>query len=140
MFALCVARHPFLAEHFGTWFGAAGLDCAHAVGFAEAAASAARRRPDVVLCEYDLLATSSLEAWERHPVLGRIPVLAVSLTRRPQEMHLLDVNGIGGFLYLPSLTREDARRLLAAIDRPVPAPPYSLPSPHAWTRATTNAR
>ena len=38
-----------------------------------------------------------------------MPVIAVSLTRRPHEAHLLDVNGIGGFLYLPLLDRNAAQ-------------------------------
>ena len=57
--------------------------------------------------------------------LSRVPVIAVSLTRRSEEMHLLDVNNIAGFFYLPALTEEDARRLLHAVR---PAPGYSLPS------------
>jgi hypothetical protein len=48
-------------------------------------------------------------------------------------MHLLDVNNIAGFFYLPALTEDDARRLLHAVrpsagyslrsslDRPVPS-------------------
>ena len=123
------------------FIGALGLECASAVGLAGALVEAGRRRPDVVLCEYELLATTSLDAWERDPVVGRIPLLAVSLTRRPNEMHLLDRNGIAGFLYLPAITPEDARRLVAALERPVRAPAaYSLPSSLEWTRPTTTAR
>lgn len=141
MRALCVARHPFIAEHLAAWFGALGLDCACTVGFADALTAAGSHRPDLVICEYDLLATTSLAAWERDPVLGSTPVIAVSLTRRPDEMHLLDRNGIAGFLYLPAITRADARRLVAALERPVRAPAaYSLPSSLEWTRPTTTAR
>jgi DNA-binding NarL/FixJ family response regulator len=70
--------------------------------------------PHVVVCDYDLLATLSLEAWENDELLSRTPVIAVSLTRRPTEVHLLDVNGIAGFLYLPTLTPELAHRILKA--------------------------
>jgi len=87
--------------------------------------------PDAVICDYDLLATISLTEWERDPTLSDVPVIAVSLTRHPGEAHLLDVNGIAGFLYLPTLDREDARRLLAAI-RPTRTridPPNVLPWP-----------
>jgi hypothetical protein len=139
--ALCTARHRFLSDHLALWFGALDLECAAAVGLDEAIDVAGAFRPDVVLCEYDLLATSPLEAWERDPVLSLTPVVAVSMTRRPNEVHLLDVNGIAGFLYLPSLTARDAWRVLAAVRRPV-APPstYSLPGSHEWTLPTTNAR
>ena len=141
MRALCVARHRFLSEHLSVWFGALGVECTTAVGLDGALAAAPFVEPDVVLCEYDLLALGSLEAWERDPRLGRTPVIAVSLTRRPTEMHLLDVNGIAGFLYLPTLARDDARRLLAAARRPVALPPtYSLPVTLEWTRPTTTAR
>jgi hypothetical protein len=67
---------------------------------------------DVVVCEYDLLATFPLEVWERDDLLRQTPIVAVSLTRRPNEMHLLDVNSIAGFLYLPTLRADDARRIL----------------------------
>jgi hypothetical protein len=66
-----------------------------------------------VICEYELLATLSLEAWEKTRC-SRMPVIAVSLTRHPQEAHLLDINGIGGFLYLPTLDRDAALRLISA--------------------------
>jgi hypothetical protein len=67
-----------------------------------------------VICEYELLATLSLERWEQDELLSRMPVIAVSLTRRPHEAHLLDINGIGGFLYLPLLDREAATRIISA--------------------------
>jgi hypothetical protein len=59
--------------------------------------------------------------------LSKTPVIAVSLTRRPQEAHLLDVNGIGGFLYLPLLDGDSAMRVInaaASASRPhyTPAP------------------
>ena len=95
------------------------------VGIGDAIPAAHEHVPDVVFCEYDLLATVPLEPWERDPLLSRIPVIAVSLTRRSDEMHLLDVNNIAGFFYLPSLTEDDARRLLHAVR---PSGGYSLRS------------
>jgi hypothetical protein len=71
--------------------------------------------PQAVICDYDLLATVSLTAWERDPLLSRVPIVAVSLTRCPDEVHVLDVNNVAGFVYLPSLEREDGVRLLAAL-------------------------
>ena len=101
------------------------MDATSVVGIADAIEAARDQRPDIVFCEYDVLATMPLESWERDPFLSRVPVIAVSLTRRSDEMHLLDVNNIAGFFYLPALTDEDARRLLHAVR---PSAGYTLPS------------
>jgi len=123
--ALCVGRHRYLSDHFGQFFRRLGVDAASVVGIADAIEAARDQRPDIVFCEYDLLATVPLESWERDPFLSRVPVIAVSLTRRSDEMHLLDINNIAGFFYLPALTDEDARRLLHAVR---PSAGYTLPS------------
>jgi len=123
--ALCVGRHRYLSEHFRQFFQKLGVDSMSVVGIADAIVAAREQAPDVVFCEYDLLATVPLEPWERDPFLSRIPVIAVSLTRRADEVHLLDVNNIAGFFYLPSLTDDDARRLLHAVR---PSAGYSLRS------------
>jgi len=123
--ALCVGRHRYLSDHFGQFFRKLGVDTACVVGICDAIQVARVHRPDVVFCEYDLLATVPLEPWEQDPYLSRVPVIALSLTRRSEEIHLLDVNQIAGFFYLPALTEEDARRLLHAVR---PASGYSLPS------------
>ena len=112
--ALCVARHPLLSEHFARFFAALGVDTQGAVGLQHALAVSRGFDPDVVICDYELLATLSLEAWERDELLSRVAVIAVSLTRRPQEGHLLDVNGVGGFLYLPLLDPVAAMRMINA--------------------------
>lgn len=125
MKALCVGRHRYLSDHFGQFFRRLGVDAASVVGISDAIEAAREQRPDIVFCEYDLLATMPLESWERDPFLSRIPVIAISLTRRSDEMHLLDVNNIAGFFYLPALTDEDARRLLHAVR---PSAGYTLPS------------
>ncbi len=111
---LCVARHLFLSEHVARFFGELGLDTSCAVGLDEAVLLARGFGPQVVVCDYDLLATLSLEAWETDELLSRTPIIAVSLTRRPTEVHLLDVNGIAGFLYLPTLEQAVAYRILNA--------------------------
>ena len=111
---LCVGRHRFLSEHFGRFFSALGTDASVATGLENAVMIARDLSPDVVVCDYDLLATLSLEAWEQDELLSRVPVIAVSLSRRPNEVHLLDVNGIGGFLYLPRLSQHDALKMLNA--------------------------
>jgi CheY-like chemotaxis protein len=117
MRVLCVARHRFLSEHLCRYFEALGVSTTPCVGVHDALASIALHNPDVVICDYDLLVTMPLAEWEQDPALREIPVVAVSLTRHPGEAHLMDVNGIAGFLYLPTLDPADARRLLAGVRR-----------------------
>ena len=114
MRVLCVGRHPYLSDHLCRFFVALGVDAHPVVGLDEAIEAAAQHQPDAVVCDYDLLATVPLDGWERDPLLSRLPVIAVSLTRRPEEVHLLDVNGIAGFLYLPTLEHEQALQMLNA--------------------------
>jgi len=124
--ALCVGRHQFLSEHIARFFEQVGLETTSVVGLEGALAEARRERPDVVICDYDLLATGPLAAWERDATMSRTPVLAVSLTRRPHEGHLMDVNAIAGFLYLPTLSRDEAVVALAGARA---RHSYVLPSP-----------
>jgi DNA-binding NarL/FixJ family response regulator len=112
---LCVARHGVLGDHLAALFRGFGAETRSAVGLAEALAAAQSFAPEAVICDYDLLVTVSLTAWERDPQLSRVPIVAVSLTRRPEEVHALDVNNVAGFVYLPSLEPEDGVRLLAAL-------------------------
>jgi hypothetical protein len=117
MRVLCIARHPFLSEHLCRYFEAMSLEAIPCVGINEATRLIPIRNPDAVICDYDLLATMSLTKWETDPVLSTVPIIAVSLTRHPGEAHVLDVNGIAGFLYLPTLDPDDAHRVLAAARR-----------------------
>ena len=133
--ALCVGRHPFLSEHLGGYFRRLGLATTCVVGIDEARIAAARQAPDLVLCDYDLLATAPLETWERDERLSTVPVIAVSLTRRPNEVHLLDINGIAGFLYLPTLDLQTARRVLGLPEGAVPG----LRSPLEWSTSPARA-
>lgn len=133
--ALCVGRHRYLSEHLAAFFRAYGLDTECVVGLEQARRAAMERMPDLVLCEYDLLATASLAGLEQDGQLSRIPVIAVSLTRRPSEVHLLDVNGIAGFLYLPTLDRETARRALGLSAQAVP----TLPVAPEWSRSSVRS-
>jgi DNA-binding response OmpR family regulator len=112
--SLCVGRHPYLSDHLARFFAALGVETQHATGLDEALTVSRDFDPDVVICEYELLATLSLDRWEKDELLSRTPVIAVSLTRRPQEAHLLDINGIGGFLYLPLLDRDAAMKIISA--------------------------
>lgn len=120
-----MGRHRYLSDHFRRFFRNLGVDATSVVGVVDAIEAARQYVPDVVFCEYDLLATVPLEPWESDPLMSRVPVIAVSLTRRADEMHLLDVNNIAGFFYLPTLTEDDARRLLHAVR---PSAGYSLRS------------
>jgi hypothetical protein len=96
-----------------------GINTSDAVGLDSALVVAAGNAPDVIICDYDVLATLPLEKWEHDMLLSRTPVIAVSLTRHAEELHLLDVNGIAGFLYLPTLEQAPALRILhAAAARP----------------------
>jgi CheY-like chemotaxis protein len=122
--ALCIARHCFLSEHVARYFSGMGIETTEAVGLESAVEIAASSSPDVVICDYDLLATIPLEKWEHDNLLSNIPVIAVSLTRRAQELHLLDINGIAGFLYLPTLDTASALRILRAA---ATRPQYTLP-------------
>lgn len=132
MRVLCVGRHPFLSAHLCRFFDALNVETRPAVGLDDAIEAATAYQPDAVVCDYDLLATISLEIWERDPLLSRLPVIAVSLTRRPEEVHLMDVNGIAGFLYLPTLEREQVLQMLSAAAswrRAAVHAPESLPFP-----------
>jgi DNA-binding NarL/FixJ family response regulator len=116
--ALCIARHCFLSEHIARYFAQMGVATTNAVGLdcavGTAVGSAGEASPDVVICDYDLLASIPLEIWEQDGLLSRIPVIAVSLTRNAEELHLFDVNGIAGFLYLPTLQQASALKILHA--------------------------
>jgi hypothetical protein len=111
--ALCIARHCYLSEHIARYFAQMGIATTNAVGL-DVAAESMGDAPDVVICDYDLLATISLDKWENDRLLSVTPVIAVSLTRHAEELHLLDVNGIAGFLYLPTLEQAPALKILHA--------------------------
>lgn len=84
------------------------------VGFQEGMTVARSSFPDVVICDYDLLVAAPLADWERDPILSEVPIIAVSLTRRPEEAHFVDTNGIAGFLYLPLVEDDAAVRMVKA--------------------------
>jgi len=114
-----------LSEHIARYFAAMGLATTNAVGLDSASESTDNGSPDVVICDYDLLASLPLEKWERDTLLSKTPVIAVSLTRPAEELQLLHSNGIAGFLYLPTLEAASALEILhAAATRPR----YSLSS------------
>ena len=124
--ALCIARHGILSDHIARYFAAMGILTTNAVGIDSAMNGTADWAPDVVICDYDVLASVPLEQWEHDRLLSHTPVVAVSLTRHAEELQLLDVNGIAGFLYLPTLDQSAALRILYAA---AARPKYSLPNP-----------
>ncbi len=126
MFVICIARHKYLSDHLCSVFSASGIEAAPAVGFEEGALRARAQMPEVVICDYDLLTSAPLQQWERDEILAGVPVLAVSMTRRPEEAQLLDTNGIAGFFYLPTLTPEDARAMVLAAANAHIRPPYDV--------------
>ena len=125
--ALCVGRHRFLTDHYGVFFGRYGLTSTCVVGLPSAIEVAESCKATVVICDYDLLAVVPLHEWESHRTLSRLPLIAVSMTRRSDEMHPLDVSGIAGFLYLPSLAADQAQRLIGGFTAPY--------SPRAFDRS-----
>ena len=122
MQALCVGRHAFLADHISAFFRAVGLIAEPVVGLEAAMSEARRRGPDLVVCDYDLITPTWLAAWKRDELVCGIPLVAVSLTRRPEEVNLGSLPGVTDFLYLPTLDREDALRVISRA-RPVAPPP-----------------
>ncbi|HEY5088094.1 MAG TPA: hypothetical protein VII66_12115 [Gemmatimonadaceae bacterium] len=114
LYVVCVARHEYLAAHIARFFDSVEVCTVGVVGVQGAVAATRSCAPDVVVCEYELLTTHPLDDWECDEVLRYSPIVAVSLTRRSNELVPLDCNGIAGFLYLPTLTQADAHNLLRA--------------------------
>jgi len=138
MRVLCVGRHAYLSEHLCRFFSDLGAECHGAVGTTEVVAAAMQFEPQVVVSDCDLLTASLLEAWTNESCLAKVPVLAVSLTRRPEESLPEVVDGVMGVVYLPTLDRARAVALLEGIDRPrnvvVPADYRVVPPPPAVAR------
>src|SRR3954467_7181340 len=98
---LCVGRHAYLSEHLCRYFRGLGADCAAAVGANDAHAGAKSFEPHIVVCDCDLITPSLLDEWSALPGLSDVPLVAVSLTRRPEELPPVDLLGVAGVLYLP---------------------------------------
>jgi hypothetical protein len=118
MRVLCVGRHQFLSEHLCRYFGQLGAQCEGAVGIGDAIGAADAFEPHLVIAECDLLVPSALDDWSASSGLRDVPVLAVSLTRRPEECLPADVSGLAGVIFLPALQRNDALSLLELARRP----------------------
>ncbi|MEO7041411.1 MAG: hypothetical protein ABI035_04045 [Gemmatimonadaceae bacterium] len=114
LYVVCVARHEYIASHLARFFEHAAVTTIGVVGVHGAVDATRSRAPDVVVCEYELLTTHPLDEWECDAVLRNTPIVAVSLSRRSNELVPLDRNGIAGFLYLPVLSSSAAQKLLHA--------------------------
>ena len=115
---LCVGRHEYLSEHLCRLFGALEVHCEFATGVMAAPLVAAHFEPHLVVADGDLLNPAVLEAWARDAALHEVPVLAVSLTRRPEEYTPVELSGIAGVIYLPNLKTVDVMALLQGACRP----------------------
>jgi CheY-like chemotaxis protein len=114
---LCVGRHAYLSEHLCRYFRGLGADCSAAVGVSEALSLAARYEPHVIVCDCDLITPALLDEWAVEPRTADVPLLAVSLTRRPEELPPVELMGVAGVLYLPALERSQVLALLAGAHR-----------------------
>jgi CheY-like chemotaxis protein len=114
---LCVGRHAYLSEHLCRYFRGLGADCAPAVGAVEALGLAEQYEPHVVVCDCDLITPTLLDEWAEQPQMADVPLLAVSLTRRPEELPPVELLGVAGVLYLPTLERAQILALLAGAHR-----------------------
>ena len=115
---LCVGRHEFLSEHLCRYFRDFGAHCEPVVGTADTIAAARAFEPHLVIADSDLLTAAVLEAWAQDGSLRDVPVVAVSLTRRPEEAVSADMSGLAGVIYLPALHRADVLALLEGVRRP----------------------
>lgn len=129
MRVLCVGRHAFLSDHLCRVFGAVGALCEPAVGPGNVPRIATRFEPTVVVCEGDLLTPQVLEGWAHEPALNGVPVLAVSMTPRPDDLIPAELSATdpAAVIYLPSLERAQLAALLASVGRP-----RGVSAPGAW--------
>ncbi|HEV7992451.1 MAG TPA: hypothetical protein VGP25_11545 [Gemmatimonadaceae bacterium] len=106
-----------MSEHLCRYFRELGADCAPAVGATEAHLVAQRFEPHVVVCDCDLITPALLDEWSVWSNLADVPLVAVSLTRRPEELPPLEMLGVAGVLYLPALDAAQVKALLAGAHR-----------------------
>lgn len=129
MRVLCVGRHAYLSEHLCRLFGEVGAECEPAVGGPEALRIAARFEPHVVVCDSDLVTPALLVSWALEPMLADVPVLAVTLTHRPDDHATGASNELAAAVYLPALQRAQVSSLLSCLPRSqrvAPPPGWSV--------------
>ena len=114
---LCVGRHAYLSEHLCRYFRELGADCSAAVGASDALTLATSYEPHAIICDCDLITPALLDEWAVEPRMTDVPLIAVSLTRRPEELPPVELLGVAGVLYLPALERSQMLALLAGAHR-----------------------
>ena len=114
---LCVGRHAYLSEHLCRYFRELGADCMAVVGATEVLRVATSYEPHAIVCDCDLITPALLDEWAAEPSVAEVPLLAVSLTRRPEELPPVELLGVAGVLYLPALERSRVLSLLAGAHR-----------------------
>lgn len=134
MRVLCVGRHAYLSEHLCRRFRDVGAECEPAVGGAEALRIAADFEPQVVVSDSDLITPALLDSWTKARALADVPVLAVSLTRRPDESSPAELSGLAAVVYLPGLAREQVAALLHSVHRP-----RGVATPPGWSVSSAAA-
>ena len=127
MRVLCVGRHAFLSEHLCRVFSDAGAECEPVVGTVDALSNGPAFEPHVAVVDCDLITPAFLDAWSVDANLAGVPLLAVSLTRRPAETSPGDLCGLAAVVYLPALEKGQATALLTALHRP-----RGVDAPSAW--------
>ena len=114
---LCVGRHAYLSEHLCRYFRELGADCSAAVGASDALTLATSYEPHAIICDCDLITPALLDEWAVEPRMTDVPLIAVSLTRRPEELPPVELLGVAGVLYLPTLERAQILGQLAGAHR-----------------------
>jgi DNA-binding response OmpR family regulator len=117
MRALCVARHPILSDHLARFFERFDIATVPVVGMRQARSNVSSYDPDLVLCDYGLLTPTHLERWRADPASRGVPIVAVSMTKRPADVADVDGRGLAGFIYLPTIDSEVTRALFATLRR-----------------------
>jgi hypothetical protein len=64
-----------------------------------------------------LLTPAQLARWRADPASAGVPIVAVSMTKRPGDVADLEPRGITGFIYLPAIDADATRALFAALRR-----------------------
>lgn len=117
MRVLCVARHPILSDHLCRFFERFDVAAAAVVGVRQARMKVSSYDPDLVLCDYDLLTPTQLELWRADPSCAGVPIVAVSMSKRPDEIVPFEERAVLGFVYLPTLDPDVARAMLSKLRR-----------------------
>ncbi|HEY4306120.1 MAG TPA: hypothetical protein VGM82_16735 [Gemmatimonadaceae bacterium] len=138
MRVLCVARHLILSEHLSRFFERFDVAAAPVVGMRQARTTISSYDPDLVLCDYDLLTPTQLALWRADPSASGVPIVALSMSKRLNEIVPIDARGVYGFLYLPTLDPATVRTLFASLRRQRDG--VAMPKRVSWPGTTPAVR